>query len=287
MSEKDTGKRVYEHLEEAMKFMGVDMSQIFGIVNVGSQNYGLDTQDSDVDTRVITIPSIEDIALNKKPISTTMKLENGEQITIVDYRLWMKQLCKQNINSLESLFAKVSIINGNYMDIWSKLEGLGERISHLNMGKTVLAACSLGLHKYNYIHRAYPSNEKLIAKFGYDPKSLATMFRVKDFVERYLAGETFEKCLIPIEKEHIKQIKLGKVYTAEEAKHVKEELRKEIDSIFSDILQNGVSMEEYNEKAKRLNNQDIEITKDSIDKTMEQMEECSIEIMKKAMRLAL
>ena len=61
--------RLAEHYEEAKQYF--DESRIVGIFIQGSQNYGLDYEGSDIDTKLIVVPTFEEIAFNKKPHSTT------------------------------------------------------------------------------------------------------------------------------------------------------------------------------------------------------------------------
>ena len=61
--------RVRDHYNEALEHF--EESHIVGIWLQGSQNYGLDTPNSDVDTKLIVTPSFKDIALAAKPVSTT------------------------------------------------------------------------------------------------------------------------------------------------------------------------------------------------------------------------
>jgi hypothetical protein len=69
-------QRVQGHLDEALTHFHKD--QIVGIFLQGSQNYGLDTPLSDVDTKLIVVPSFKDIAMNRKPVSTTHVRANEE-----------------------------------------------------------------------------------------------------------------------------------------------------------------------------------------------------------------
>lgn len=69
-------ERVQEHYDEALKYFKEE--QIVGIFLQGSQNYTLDIPESDVDTKLIVVPSFKDIALNKHLVSTTHIRENTE-----------------------------------------------------------------------------------------------------------------------------------------------------------------------------------------------------------------
>lgn len=62
-------KEVYKHYDETRDTFG--LNKVVGVFLQGSQNYGLDYKDSDVDTKAVLLPSFKDIVLNKQPISTT------------------------------------------------------------------------------------------------------------------------------------------------------------------------------------------------------------------------
>ena len=61
--EESIMKRVREHYDEALEYFPED--KIVGVFLQGSQNYGLDYEDSDVDTKLITVPSFREICLNE------------------------------------------------------------------------------------------------------------------------------------------------------------------------------------------------------------------------------
>ena len=68
-SDKWIMDRVQEHYNESLEYFPED--RIVCLVLQGSQNYGLDTPSSDIDTKLIITPTFEDIAMNRQAISTT------------------------------------------------------------------------------------------------------------------------------------------------------------------------------------------------------------------------
>ena len=103
----DIKKRIKEHFDYVLN----KGYEVFGIYLQGSQNYMLETENSDIDTKCIVIPSLSDIVLNKEPISKTIVLENNEHIDVKDIRIMFDIFKKQNINFIEILFTKYKIIN--------------------------------------------------------------------------------------------------------------------------------------------------------------------------------
>ena len=104
--------RVKEHYNEALAYFPED--RIVGIFLQGSQNYGLATPQSDVDTKLIVTPTFKDIAMNRKPVSTTHIRANEEHIDFKDIRLYIQTFRKQNLNFLEILYTDFAIVNPIY-----------------------------------------------------------------------------------------------------------------------------------------------------------------------------
>lgn len=83
-------EKVHDHYREAREYFPDD--SIVGIFLQGSQNYGLDYEGSDVDTKLIVVPTFKDIAMNKQPISTTHIRSNSEHIDWKDVRLYIQNI---------------------------------------------------------------------------------------------------------------------------------------------------------------------------------------------------
>ncbi len=120
--------RVQEHYEESKRYF--QKNNIVGIFLQGSQNYGLETPDSDVDTKLVVTPTFNQIAFNKQPVSSTHVRENDEHIDFKDIRLYIDTFRKQNINFVEILFTKHRILNDTYADEFMRLIKAREDIAH-------------------------------------------------------------------------------------------------------------------------------------------------------------
>lgn len=95
-----------------------------GLFLQGSQNYNLDYEGSDIDTKAIMLPSFSDFVLNAKPLSTTHIMENNEHVDFKDIRLMFDCIKKQNVNFVEILFTPYSIINPEYADLFQTADVL-------------------------------------------------------------------------------------------------------------------------------------------------------------------
>ena len=189
---------VREHYEEALTMF--PENRIVGVFYQGSANYGLDYEKSDVDTKCILVPTFEDIAFNRKPISTTHIRKNEEHLDAKDVRLYINCFRKQNLNFLEILFTPYKIVNPQYAEFWQKLVDAREAIAHYDIHRSIKSMRGIALEKYHAMEHKYPSKIEIIEKYGYDSKQLHHLMRVENYLMRYIAGESYEACLIPDEE---------------------------------------------------------------------------------------
>ena len=217
-----TMERVREHYNEALEHFAED--RIVGIFLQGSQNYGLEVPNSDVDTKLIVVPTFKDIAMNAQPVSTTHHRANDEHIDFKDIRLYMQTFRKQNLNFLEILFTPYAIINPLYEAEWNRLVQEREMIARMNPYRAVQSMKGIAMEKYHAMEHKYPSKIAIIEAHGYDNKQLHHLLRVEDYLRRYIAGESYEDCLRPThpealrwEKTHFRPLEEARL-TADETK---------------------------------------------------------------------
>lgn len=210
-----TMDRVRQHYDEALEHFPED--RIVGIFLQGSQNYNLQLPGSDVDTKLIVVPTFEDIALARKPVSTTHIRANEEHIDFKDIRLYMETFRKQNLNFLEILFSPYTIINPLYAEEWGRLVEAREFIARMNDHRAVKSMKGIALEKYHAMEHPYPSKLAILEKYGYDPKQLHHLVRVDNFQDRFIAGERYEDCLLPTGEfhKHLMDIKMGQFNLSE------------------------------------------------------------------------
>ena len=196
MAEKfATLKRVKDHYEESLEYF--KPAQIVGCYLQGAQNYNFDLPTSDVDTKLIVVPSFKDIALAKKPVSTTHIRANDEHTDWKDIRLYMETFRKQNLNFLEILFTPYFVITDLYFVEWMRLVEAREGIARMNPYRAVKSMQGIAKEKYHAMEHRYPAKAEIIDKYGYDGKQVHHLLRVEDYLERYIAGEPYKDCLKP------------------------------------------------------------------------------------------
>lgn len=104
--------RLAQHIQYAEK-LGYDV--IYGSI-YGARNYGLDTEESDVDSYLVVMPSLEDIAMDRplKSVDLSYKtddVDTGEHIVIKDIRLFMKNILNGDPHALEAFYSEYFVCN--------------------------------------------------------------------------------------------------------------------------------------------------------------------------------
>lgn len=208
--------------------------RIIGVFYQGSGNYGLDYEGSDVDTKCVLAPSLKELA-ESKTASTTYVRENDEHIDFKDIRVMLETFRKSNLNFLEVLYTKYYIINPIYEEEWNKLIQARDSIVKMNLPSLVKSMKGIAGEKYHALEHRYPSRIEWLDKFGYDPKQLHHLFRIQEFMNRWINGESFEHCLISVEPEWLIDVKKGK-YNLDDARRYSKDSMEFIKEMYEDYL---------------------------------------------------
>ena len=176
---------IAESLKEANKFLKTKGLEVFYISLYGSQNYGLETPESDIDLKAVVIPSVDDIIANKNPISTSFEFNDG-LIDVKDIRVMFDNYKKQNPNYMETLFSPYVIYDGFYSASWNELNNLSERLAFADPIKALKAIYGMAQQKERALCHPYPSKIHLIEKYGYDSKQLSNLIRLFFIASQYL-----------------------------------------------------------------------------------------------------
>ena len=229
MTDMELKARLYEHWEDALKLYPKE--RIVALVLQGSQNYGLDDAESDVDTKLLLVPTLDEIIFNKKPVSTTHVRENDEHIDAKDIRLYWQCFRKGNPNFVEVLFTDYYIVNPMYADLWEEMRDIREQVARVNPLVACKAMMGMVQEKYHAMEHRYPSRAEIVDKFGYDPKQLQHLIRMADFLEQYVNNvEPYKNILTLQWADHLwgyefyrpwlMRVKRGKEYDLKEAREV-------------------------------------------------------------------
>lgn len=167
--------------------------EIFGIFLYGSQNYNLATPESDIDTKMIVIPSFDDLVM-KKPISKTVKFPWGE-CDIKDVREMVKSYKKQNVNFIETLFTDFYYINPAYQTMYDKLVIKREEIAHYDEHKALDCFNGLMMRSKKKLTTPTDKTKEDIEKYGYHPKSLMNICKFAAMTKKYINGADYKTVL--------------------------------------------------------------------------------------------
>lgn len=225
---------IREHYNEALEYFPED--RIVCLALQGSQNYGLDTERSDIDTRLIVCPEFYDLAMNKQPISHTHVRENDEHIDVKDVRIGLQLFKKQNLNFLECLYSPYHIVNPTYADEWSRLIEARECIARYNPRQAIRSMQGLALTKYKQLEHDSPAHAADIERFGYSPKELHHLLRIEEYIYRYINGESYANCLVSNMATHLKWVKLGN-FDLEMARSVAKAAIENIDDMANEFFE--------------------------------------------------
>ena len=184
MTDMELKTRVMEHYQEALKLYPEE--RILGIFLQGSQNYYLDDEESDVDTKLLLVPTLDEIVFNRKPVSITHILDNDEHIDAKDVRLYWQCFKKGNPNFVEILFSRVSYVNPMYQEAWDAMVENRELVARVHPMAAAKAMMGMVQEKFHAMEHRYPSRAHIVDKFGYDPKQLQHLIRMAWFLEQYV-----------------------------------------------------------------------------------------------------
>ena len=171
-SKFDILKKVENHAIQVKHFIHDPGYQHIMTVLVGSQNYNLDSENSDIDTYSFVAPKIEDLIYGKEPITKEYDVEDGKCV-VKDIRLGLNLLRKPSPNSVECFASEYKYYEPMYKDILQFY--LNEAIQfmiHSNYKNMLdaIAGTARGLHGRNMT----------------EGKKFAHCLRLKEMYERYL-----------------------------------------------------------------------------------------------------
>ena len=221
---------------EYVKSLGYN---VLGIFLQGSQNYNLDYEGSDIDTKAIIIPSFEDFVLNRQPVSTTKILPSNEHIDLKDIRLMHECFRKQNINFVEILFTKYRYLNPEYENLYQPMFDNNERIAHYNNYAAVKCIAGMVYEKHKAMEHPYPTLIDKIEKYGYDNKQLHHILRCREFLGAYINGASYTDCLHSSIAAYLIRVKAEYIYSLEEARNLANKIENEVRDIKQKYMDNN------------------------------------------------
>ena len=212
MNKKEIQDKLKEHYI-ALERLGYNSDNIVGIFLYGSQNYGTDIATSDVDTKCLIVPTIEDIISNEVKSNQTIDFGKSGICTVIDVREYIKEIKKQNINFLEIMFTDYYIINTRYRTFWNQLLSEKEKLVKYDAMRHFISVSNQARHTLKQMSNAVTMPEK--------NKKVYNAYRLSLFLKAYRdylfdswnseVNAEYKKCLFLSEdtRETLKKIRCG------------------------------------------------------------------------------
>ena len=133
-----------------------------------------------------------------------------------------------------------------YRDEWMRLVEHREEIARMNPFRAVKSMKGIAHEKYAAMEKPYPSKLEIIEKYGYDGKQNSHLERVDDYLERYIAGESYEDCLrpTPARVPHIMDYKMLDVIPLEVAREEAKVTLAHVDKMADDFCSRTPEVED-------------------------------------------
>lgn len=194
----DIYSKVCDHAWFVEHHESIGTTQPFVTILRGSQNYGLDTPESDVDTETILIPTLKDVLTTKDSISKTLIYPDESHCGIRDIREMIGIWKKQNPTFLELLFSpyvRIHTLDCRYKKLWDELVAWREKIARYNEYRFVHSIMGNIQTKYKAFDTLTDAHAAALEKYGYVPKELHHMMRLHYLLMDYINEVPFSRCL--------------------------------------------------------------------------------------------
>lgn len=152
----------------------------------GSQNYKTDLPTSDVDTKVITLPSFYGMVFGTANTVHECHMEDGSISNIMDLVSFSRNIMKGSINFVEVLFTDYFLVEEDGLEIWAWLRNNREALARINPNGT-LHACM------GHIMRNFKEFQKHNKN---EAKAVSNIARLTAFMEAYVSEKMpYKDCL--------------------------------------------------------------------------------------------
>lgn len=197
----------------------------------GSQNYELDTLGSDVDTKTMLLPSVRDVVLGKQMVSTDLVMPDGALSNTKDFRAMFQNYLKGNVNFVETLYTRWFAVNEKFYPFYQELRLHRDLVANSQPRRLAHMAAGMANQKYAAFEKPFESKKEVLAKYGYDPKQLHHLARLRVFLREYNRAMDFAHALVPLgyEAAWLLDLKVNPLVYAD-AKALKERLMGEVNA---------------------------------------------------------
>lgn len=173
----------------------------------GSQNYNLDTNQSDVDTKSIVIPNLKDWLWNEVHYDN-INMPDGSHAEIKNVTAMFKQFIKGDINFLEILYTPYVDIAPGWEWFYEELTAQADNISRHNLfaqGHTWVSHCQ------QMRERTLTRLDNIDPSLSYNAKAFMNALRIKESCIRFFEfNRPFDESIDMEDlREELLKIKMG------------------------------------------------------------------------------
>ena len=182
--------------------------ELFFTALQGSQNYNLDDELSDVDTVSLMIPSFDQLVLDINVAKRTSSIHSSDGIaTIKDFRAVFHTFINGAMNVYQILYTPYVSVNEKYRKHFDYLRSMADDIT-LNNQRNIIYS-TLGVIRSN-LASITRVGERILSldELG---KRFAMSFYYREFIERFMDGESFGSAMVTQNANYLKRLKRWKV----------------------------------------------------------------------------
>lgn len=198
------------HLDFAREVALQEDFHVLGVFLYGSQNYQLDSRDSDVDTIVLCVPTLRRLILGKGLISLEHTLPFREKQVIWDLRHYFGSLKKQSSGSLEILCTPYNMFVDDSESLLKPIFEHRDQIAHYDPQRFKAHIWGSITNELDRYHKGM--QEATLKSTSYAWKSLSHVVRYLDLYQALaLDGKSLDDSQVPARRPLIQKIKQGMV----------------------------------------------------------------------------
>lgn len=245
-------KEIINSMKNIIELVDIEKNhEVFGYFLYGSQNYKLDDEISDIDMCCLIVPTYDELLFGYSYSSNKAIPNSKNRIATKTTTNFFKGIESGNFTNIELLFSPYVIINEKYIEEWEKLKEM--RFSLLQ-GNPVGTISSMVGQAKAYLGKAQKYEKEAIP----NGKFVANYLRLISSIEKY-REKKFEYLyeLSPTESVVLKSIKRNpSIFKIKEktinkdmyedaatttviSKQIREKNRKNLVTIFQDIVEKG------------------------------------------------
>ena len=175
------------HLTDASYSRSATMDWFF-ISSIGSMNYSLDDDNSDVDSKLVLIPNMFYILHPESMVSQERDVSRAFYsgiCSVYDMRKYFSYLLKQNPNFMETLFAKGTLVNPKYEEEFKELRNIREEIAYCDPTHTISSLRGMIAHEF----------DKVMKSNGGDSKAAYHCLRLCSMLSDFYRGRPYKEIL--------------------------------------------------------------------------------------------